>query len=695
MELYDKAWREIKDLGEKGLSIGELAKKLNINTKSEKRMLSKTIKKLMEAELVIAKGKNKIKPVTKELVRGKLRGNRRGFAFLIRDDGKEDVFIPNKSLNGAMHGDTVLAGLTGESEGVVLSVEKRGILHLTGTFIRQGKHGYVIPDNDNYFKDVFIPSDGISQAASYAKVVVQIDDEPQNKRPTGKIIDILGMAGDTRTEVISILRNYEFNDKFPPQVVREAQKIKYVEQERKDSSKLLTITIDGEDAQDFDDAISVERTPRGYRLYVHIADVAFYVKQSSIIDKEALKRATSVYFPGKAFPMLPESISNGVCSLKPHEKKFAVSVVMDIDREGEVIKAEFFESLIMSDYSLTYDEVTKILEGDKPLLKKYAQIADMLNISKELAGIIRNKRRKEGTIDFGSRECKIILDDKGEVQDILPFLQTESHSIIEQFMILANRTVADFISKKNVPSIYRVHEEAGGDKLNSFVQFIKGLGYRLDLKEGIKPKIFSNLLEEVKGKDEEPIINKVMLRTMQKAVYSTKNSGHFGLALSSYCHFTAPIRRYPDLMVHRVLKAIINGKANETFMGRYKELCQKAAIVSTEREIAAANAEREVEDYYKALYMKKHIGQSYKGLISGVIGAGIFVILENTVEGFVSIDDLPDDRYEFDEKNYCMAGIKYKFSLCDKIQVKIKAGDPFTRNIDMVFDGDENNHIKR
>ncbi len=696
MKFYEKALQEIKNTGEKGQSIGELTKKLKIKTKFEKRQLAKTIKQLIKSGLVVGKGKNKFSCVSKEgLIKGKLKGHRRGFAFLIREDGGEDIFIPNKALNGAMHGDIVLVGLTGPSEGVVLSVEERGVSQLTGTFVKHKKYGFVIPDNDNYFRDVFIPSDLTANAPPYSKVVVKVDNDFGSKGPTGTIIDILGMAGDKNAEALSILRGYDFDDKFPPEVLKEAQKIKFVEQQRKDLTDLLTITIDGDDAKDFDDAISVEKTENGYKLYVHIADVSHYVKEGSILDREALERATSVYFPGGVFPMLPETISNGVCSLRPNEKKFTITVVMDIDKKGDVKNARFYETLTMSDYRMTYDEVAKILDGDKKLVEKYNKLIDMINLSKELADIIYKKRKAQGSIDFGSKESKIILDSSGDVIDVYPYIEKVSNSIIEQFMVLTNETVAEYLSKRKLPAIYRVHDEACGDKLEMFVQFIKGLGYQLDMKDGIKPQSFSKLLEEVKGKDEEPIVNKVMLRTMQKAIYSTKNSGHFGLSLENYCHFTSPIRRYPDLMVHRVLKAVINDKADEKFKQRYQNLCENAAKQSTEREIASAMAERDVDDYYKAIYMTKHIGECYKGIISGIVNSGIFVTLENTVEGFLSIDDLPDDRYLVDDKNYCVKGVKYNFSLSDKINVKIKASDPDTRNVDLVFDGEAKNHLKK
>lgn len=697
MGFNEKLLQQIEKMGDKGHSVGEIAKRMNVKNKYEKRRLSDAIRDFLKKGIIAGRGKNKVSRISrKKLIKGILQGHKRGFAFLLREDDEEDIFIPNRMLNGAMHGDTVLVNCSGGREGAVIKVLKRGITKLVGTFMQSGKNGYVIPDNDNYFKDIFIPSDMTNGATPMSKVVVAIDDNVANDSPFGEISHILGRKGERNAEVLSILRNYGFSEVFPEKVIEESERIEYKPQSRKDLTNLLTITIDGNDAKDFDDAISIEKTSTGYILYVHIADVAHYVRVGGAIDNEAFSRGTSVYFPGNVYPMLPERISNGVCSLRPDEDKMAVSVAITTDNDGIVLKSEFFETMIRSDYRMTYDNVTKILEGDKEARQKYHKIVGMLEDARHLAYLFAKKRKEKGMINFISREAKIELDEKGDVVNIEPYADTISNNIIEQFMIAANESVATFISKKNLPGVYRVHEKVSEEKLANFIQFIKGFGYDLDIRNGVHPKIFSDLLEKIKGQDAEHIINKVMLRSMQKAKYTTRNSGHFGLCLNSYCHFTSPIRRYPDLMMHRTLKAIINKKINENFVLKAKNACEKAATQSTEREIAAANAERDIDDYYKALYMQKFVGSRFSGIISGVISSGIFVMLDNTVEGFIAMDDLPFDRYELDERSYSIRGTKYIFTLSDKIEIEIKASYPDKRKIEMAMVADDaTNHLKK
>lgn len=692
----EKILEQIVALGEKDLTIEEIANKLHFKTKLEKKELAKAVKKMIRSGSIVDKGKGKFAPsLRKNLLKGELKGNRRGFAFLIREDKGEDIFIPNKSLNSALHGDTVYVKLVGESEGVVINIAKRGIQSLVGTYTISDNYGFVIPDDNCYFKDIYIPRENTNGAKPLSKVVVSIAMDKKNNKPYGTITEVLGQTGERRAEVLSILLNYGFKECFPEEVLKAAEKIVYEHTERKDMRNIVTITIDGEDAKDFDDAISLETTDTGYKLYVHIADVSHYVKGGGIIDKEALNRTTSVYFPGSVFPMLPETISNGVCSLRPGEDKLTLTVVMNIDNKGNVTNSKFYETLSCSDFRMTYTEVTKILNGDEEMRKKYDKIVPMLENAEKLAAIITKKRNDNGSINFVSTESKIVLDDNGDVADITPYPYDKSNNIIEQFMVTTNETVAEFIEKKKVPCVYRVHEEINPAKLESFMQFLKGQGYSLDMRKGVSPKLFSDLLEEIKGSPSEQVINKIMLRSMQKAKYTTTNSGHFGLSLDYYCHFTSPIRRYPDLMVHRVLKAIINDRADENFVSRFKNYCDEAATRSSEREIAAERAERDIDDYYKALYMTKFVGERYLGIVSGVVGAGIFVSLENTVEGFISMDDLPADRYEVDEKNYRIVGTKYSFMMSDKVEIEIKSSNVETRSINMLLVSNAENHLKK
>lgn len=697
MGFKEKLLKQIMSLGDKGYTEQELANKLKFRTKLERKILKSTIRELIKEGAVIEKSRGKLIAVSQQnLIKGDLRGNRRGFAFLSREDRGPDIFIPNRSLGGAMHGDTVLARLVGESEGVVVSILKQGIKRLVGTYIISGKYGFVVPDDDSYYKDIFIPFDKVNDAKPMSKVVVSIKIDPSNNKPLGTIEEVLGMSGDRNAEVISILKNYGFSDKFPEEVLRASEGLKYKEDKpRKDFRELLTITIDGEDAKDFDDAISIEKTISGYKLYVHIADVSHYVKPRSVIDNEALSRATSVYFPGSVFPMLPEAISNGVCSLRPNEDKLAVTVVMHTNKKGSVEKSDFYKSVIRSNYRMTYTEVTKILDNDSELKEKYSEVVEMLEWSRELADILGKKREKKGAINFETKESKIILDEKGDVSSISPYPYDTSNGIIEQFMVLTNQIVAKHLEENKYPCVYRIHEEPSEEKMDAFIKFIRNLGYDMDLSKGIAPKQFSELLNKIKGEPYETIINKVMLRSMQKARYSIANEGHFGLSLEHYCHFTSPIRRYPDLMVHRILKAVIENNKDDKFLEKFKRFCVTAAEISTEREIAADKSERDIDDYYKALYMTKFIGEKFDGVISGVISTGIFVALENTVEGFVPMIELPEDRYELDESNYRLVGTKYSFSIGDSVEVEIKSSLIETRNVNMTLVGDDTNHLRK
>jgi len=692
----EKLLRQIIALGGKSYTLTELANRLNFRSSMERKVLEKTLSEMLRDGSIMKAGRGKYSLASQQnLLKGELQGNKRGFAFLIREDKGPDLFVPNKALSGALHGDTVLVRKTGESEGQVVTIVKRGAGKLVGTYILSGSFGFVVPDDDNYFKDIYIPFDKTMGAEPMSKVVVSFRIDLKTEKPVGEITEILGKAGERDAEVLSILKNYNFSEKFPEEVLRASEAVEYKpDNSRKDLKNLLTITIDGEDAKDFDDAISVEKIIKGYRLWVHIADVSEYVKTGGVIDREALERATSVYFPGSVFPMLPESISNGVCSLRPNEEKLTVTVRMDIDRSGKVIDKDFMLSTIRSYYRMTYTDVTKILNGDKELREKYQKIVTMLEDARELAEIIEKKRNDIGAINFVTRESKITLDEKGEVIDIRPYPYEVSNGIIEQFMIMANETVAEFTDNKNMPSIYRVHEAPSEMKLDAFKEFVKGFGYDFDTSD-VSPKKFSDLLNAIKGEPYESIVSKIMLRSMMKAKYTTENSGHFGLSLDYYCHFTSPIRRYPDLMVHRMLKAIIQNKADEKFISKMKKLTDNAAVQSTEREVAAEKAERDIDDYYKAVYMTKHVGERYDGIVSGVLSSGIFVALENTVEGFVPIIDLPNDRYDLDEKKYRLNGIKYQFAIGDKVQVEIKSSIVETRNVNMMIISESENHLRK
>ena len=693
MGFKEKIYNEIK-FEKYGSTPEELRRRLHVRAKSGNTAFDKLLSELFN-EGKIVKENGRLFAGRQKTVRGVLQGNRRGFAFLLPEGGGEDIFIPNRFLNGALHGDTVRVRLTGESEGEVINIEARGTERLVGTFIKLETCGYVVPDNKDFFTHIYVPFKHSKSAPNNTKVIVKVKPDPKIDRVNGTIEEVLGKSGERDAEVLSILRGYDFYDKFPQEVLDTASAIVYEPdfEGRADLRDLYTITIDGEDAKDFDDAISVQRAGDGYVLYVHIADVAHYVPRGGTIDIEAFTRGTSVYFPASVFPMLPEALSNGVCSLRPNEEKLTVTVKIELDAAGEVKAREFMKSVIKSNRRMTYLEVSEILKGGE-IAASYDDVRDLLTASRELAVLLRKKREAAGVVNFSSDESKIILNEAGDVVDLAPYPTYESNSIIEMFMVLANETVANYIESRGVPCVYRVHERPGEDKMRGFVEFVNAMGYTLDVSKGVRPKTLADFLLKVKGDPAEKLISRMMLRSMAKAKYTTQNAGHFGLSLASYCHFTSPIRRYPDLMVHRALKAIIEQKDGDAFREAYAKACAEAARKSSEREIASERAERDIDDYYKAIYMSDKIGNAYSGIISGVTQSGLFVELPNTVEGFITIDSLPRDRYETDIKKR-LVGARYAFGMGEKIDIIIKSVDIQARRIAMDFAGFATDYLKK
>lgn len=624
----------------------------------------------------------------KDILEGVLRGNPKGYAF-VEADGEEDLFIPHKSLNGAMHGDTVMVerltkGLN-KPEGRVLRIINRGFKTLVGTFTEDKNFGFVVPDMKEYYNDIFISKKLYKGAKNGDKVVVEITDFIKNKNPEGRVVEILGKSGNPKTDVLAIIRSYGFfeTDRLAEKEAKKIEEIGISPRDlagRTDFTDLLTITIDGDDAKDFDDAISIERDNKGYKLYVHIADVSHYVS-GGVIDDEAFKRCTSVYFPGSVFPMIPEALSNGLCSLNEGNVRLTLSCVIELNNSGKVVGYELVKSYIKSNHRMTYNNVTKILNGDKELCKKYIDIVDMLNDMRDLALLLKNKKTGRGAIDFGNNECKIVLDNKYNVVDILPYEYTISNQIIEEFMILANETVAEIFARIEYPFVYRIHETPDSEKLKNFISFIKACGFNLKTNGEVASFHFQNLLNEVKDTEYEKIIGKVMLRTMQKAKYSTINKGHFGLASEYYCHFTSPIRRYPDLMIHRVIKEFLDGKIDKKEMARLQDRCESVATKSTEREIAAEQAERDADDYFKCRFMLDKVGNVYTGTISGVTQFGVFVELDNTVEGMIRFEDLEGNNLEYIEGKYTIKSDNHIYKLGDKIDIAVASVDMDNKKI--------------
>ena len=622
-----------------------------------------------------------------KFIKGVLKGNERGFAFLLTDNG--DYFIPHKSLNGAFDGDTVIIkkALTtrgSTDEGEVVKILERGIKKLVGTFQGENGFGFVIPDNKSFHVDIYIPAKFTRGAKTGDKVYVQIVDYPENrKNPEGKILEIIGKRFDLRTEEISIIKNADLPLEFPSEVLNEANAIPTSVlgseiNSRTDFRNEFIITIDGEDSRDFDDAISVKKVGNNYELGVHIADVSHYVKKGSKIDKEALNRATSVYFPERVIPMLPEKLSNGICSLNENVDRLTMSLVMIINTAGDVVSYDLTEGVIKSKKRMTYTDVQSILNGDINGFENDKELLTTISLANELKEILSKKRNNRGNIDLDVKESHITVEN-GKI-NVSARKSKEAYKIIEEFMIVANETVAEYVYYMELPFVYRIHEKPSEEKLEVFKNFLNTLGITTKWNsETCHPKDFQSILQKIKEMPYYSVVNKVMLRSMQKAKYSPENLGHFGLSSKCYCHFTSPIRRYPDLVVHSVLKAILKGKDVNSLYGDYVSI---ASNISSEKERKADDVEREMDDYYKCRYMRSYIGREFEGVISGVTSFGIFVELENTIEGLFKLDTMPRASYELDEKTFTLKGGKWQFSLGDKIGVIVLGVDTGSRRVE-------------
>lgn len=620
-------------------------------------------------------------------IKGKISANERGFGFLIPDDANtgRDFFIPARFMHGAYHKDTVLCmpvkDAQSDDEVEVISILERGMTEAVGTFYREKNFGFLRPDEKKFTADIYIPLSKSKNCMSGMKAVAKITEYPRDKAPGGEITEILTADSELQLEELSIIRSYSLHEDFPAQVLKEAarQEKKPITQEqifsRRDLRDSLIITIDGEDTRDIDDAISVEYNDGIFTLGVHIADVSEYVKYKSALDNEAFERGTSVYFPDRVLPMLPKALSNGICSLNEGEERLTLSCIMKINDKGKVTDSEIVKSVIRSRHRMTYNEVTAICEGDKEITEKYPDVEDMITTAKLLTDILMNMRAAKGYVELDVKETNIILKDDGKIE-IPEFKRTISQDMIEQFMVLANETVAGYMNSISAPFVYRIHEKPSEEKALGFKEFLKGLGVHEKLDPAdIKPYDYRKILDSLKDAPFYPIVNRVMLRSMMKAKYSPVNSGHFGLSSQCYCHFTSPIRRYPDLCIHRIIKEVIDGKYEEA-CEKYSRFVAEAAARSSECERKAQDAERDVDDLYCVTYMKDKIGEEYDAVISGVTSFGLFAELKNAVEGFIPIETLPADSYEFIENKYQLKGESHSYSIGEEIRIKV-AGSNF------------------
>lgn len=683
------------------LKFKEMAYLMNV-PHNEKDKLREVLDALVAEGSVELTARGKYVKADQESLVGVFTAHPRGFGFVTVEGEPEDIFIPAPYTGGAFHKDVVRVKISREShgegkrrEGVVVKVLERGSKTLVGTFMKSRSFGFVRPDDTHYGQDVFISKKDCDAAMNNDKVVVELlNYGTRDKKPEGRIVEIIGNTDDPSTDITAIVRAFGIPDTFSGEVMREARSIPDEVtipkgENRTDFRNLLTVTIDGEDAKDLDDAITLSRQGDGYELGVHIADVSNYVKEGAPLDKEALERGTSVYLCDRVIPMLPRELSNGICSLNAGVDRLALSCVMQVDARGNVIGHQIVESVIRVDKRMSYTGVKAILEGQPHPEGEREDIRELCFLMKEAAAVLKEKRRKRGAIDFDFPESKIVLDKDGYPTDIHPYERNVATDIIEDFMLLANETVAEDYFWQELPFVYRTHEEPDPDKIARLDTFIRNFGFYMKTgREHFHPKEIQKLLFSLEGEPEEALISRLALRSMKQARYSTLNVGHFGLSTQYYTHFTSPIRRYPDLQIHRIIKENIHGRLSRKRVEHYEAILPSVAEQSSKRERRAQDAEREVEKLKKVEYMEKFIGDAFDGVISGVTAKGFFVELENTVEGMVSTQSLMDDYYLFDEQQYRLEGKRTGrvFTLGQKVRVIMASASKAAKTIDFVLE---------
>ena len=689
----------------------ELAVFLQVS-REDRNDLKICLDELVREGKITISAKGKITKGEKRLI-GTFISNRRGFGFVHVEGMEDDLFIPEDETHGAFHSDLVevvlVPGRSGRravpgrgrrQEATVKRILEHGIEHVVGTYEKSKTYGFVIPDNTKIDCDIFIPNERSKGAMDGHKVVVEITDYGSaGKNPEGKVVEILGHRNDPGVDILSIVKAYDIPYEFPEKVMNQAARVpeEILEADcngREDLRGISMVTIDGEDAKDLDDAVHVRRLEDGtYELGVHIADVSNYVQENSALDWEAKERGTSVYLTDRVIPMLPHRLSNGICSLNQGVDRLALSCIMTIDQKGKCTDYRIVESVICVDRRMTYTNVAKIIEDHDPdLMQEYEPLVPMFFLMKELSAILRKNRHKRGSIDFDFPETRILLDEKGRPTDIRPYERNSATMLIEDFMLAANETVAQHFYWLELPFVYRTHEAPDMEKIQKLSTFLYNMGYHIHVKgEEVHPKEIQKLIGSIEGTPEEAMILRLTLRSMKQAKYTTECTGHFGLACDYYCHFTSPIRRYPDLQIHRIIKEYLRGRMKENRIAHYDSILPQVAEHSSRTERRAEEAERETEKLKKAQYMSERIGETYTGVVSGVTAWGIYVELPNTVEGMVALNKMEGDYYLFDETLHEVRGktTGQVWKLGQTVTVQVKDVDFLTRSIDFALVRDE------
>ncbi len=700
MEKQELILNFMKDENYTPMKAKEMAMILGVPKKEYNQFLD-IIRYLEENYKIVKNRKNRYRLIGKNFVEGIYRKNQRGFGFVKIDDREDEIYIAKEDSLNALNGDRVLIEITEEqnkvkrAEGKIKKIIKHEKETVVGTFQESRNFGFVVPDDKAFGTDIFISKGKFLNAKNNQKVVVKITKYPQKgKNAEGEIIEVLGSIDEAGVDMLSIIKEYDLPAEFPENVIEEAKKYgnKIDEkdiQNRIDCRQDIIFTIDGEDAKDLDDAVRVIKLKNGnYRLDVHIADVSYYVREGSLLDKEAQIRGTSVYMLSRVIPMLPKELSNGICSLNAGQDRFTLSCSMEINNKGEVVSAEVYKGIINVTERMNYHDVQKILDkSDEKVLKKYEKYIGNFELMAELAEILKKKRLEQGYLNLDIPESKIDLDENGKVISIGKYKTSFSNEIIEQFMLSANETIAEKFYWLEAPFIYRVHEDPDIEKVKELNKFLYNFGLKIRIvNEKIYPKEVSKILEKIKGKEEEKVVSTLILRTLKIARYEAENKGHFGIASKYYCHFTSPIRRYPDLFIHRIISKYLeeNYVVSDKFIEDFKQKAIDRARMSSEREKVATKAERDSEDMKKAEFMQDKIGQEYEGIISSVTQFGIFVELENTVEGLIRFENLGNEYFIYDENRKRLIGENSNkvYKIGDKVKIRVVSANKLLRQID-------------